>query len=111
MLRKALAASDEPSKRITTDRWRAYIKPIKDLAPEAKHIHSEWLAAEVNNNPSERLQGTFRARTKRLRGLDSIESGQRYVDGWSLNYNLFRKPKSLRNKPLVLPHIHGDMFL
>ena len=34
-----------------------------------------------------------------MRGMDSIESGQRYVDGWSLNYNLFRKHESLKNKP------------
>ena len=99
MLRKALAASDGPPKTITTDKWRAYIKPIKDLSPETKHIQSEGLAAEVNNNLSERLQGTYRAREKTLRGMDSIESGQRYVDGWTLNYNLFRKHESLRNKP------------
>ena len=99
MLRKALAASDGPPKTITTDKWRAYIKPIKDLSPETKHIQSEGLAAEVNNNLSERLQGTYRDRTKTLRGLESIETGQRYLDGWTLNYNLFRKHESLRNKP------------
>ena len=99
MLRKALAASDGPPKTITTDKWRAYIKPIKDLSPETKHIQSQGLAAEVNNNLSERLQGTYRDRTKTLRGLENIESGQRYLDGWTLNYNLFRKHESLKNKP------------
>ncbi len=99
MLRKALAASDGPPKTITTDKWRAYIKPIKDLSPETKHIQSQGLAAEVNNNLSERLQGTYRDRTKTLRSLENIESGQRYLDGWTLNYNLFRKHESLKNKP------------
>ena len=99
MLRKALAASDGPTKSITTDKWRAYIKPIKELVPEAKHIQSEGLAAEINNNLSERLQGTFRDRIKTLRSLENIESGQRYLDGWTVNYNLFRKHESLRNKP------------
>ena len=99
MLRKALAASDGPPKTITTDKWRAYIKPIKDLVPEAKHIQSEGLAAEVNNNLSERLQGTYRDRVKTLRSLESIETGQRYLDGWTLNYNLFRKHEALKNKP------------
>ena len=99
MLRKALAASDGPPKSITTDKWRAYIKPIKDLSPETKHIQSQGLASEVNNNLSERLQGTYRDRTKTLRSLENIESGQRYLDGWTLNYNLFRKHESLKNKP------------
>ena len=99
MLRKALAASDGPPKTITTDKWRAYLKPIKELVPEAKHIQSEGLAAEVNNNLSERLQGTYRDRIKTLRSLESIETGQRYLDGWTVNYNLFRKHESLKNKP------------
>ena len=98
MLRKALAASDGPPKSITTDKWRAYIKPIKDIVPEAKHIQSQGLAAEVNNNLSERLQGTYRDREKTLRGLESIETGQRFLDGWTLNYNLFRKHEGLKNK-------------
>ena len=44
---------------------------------------------------SERLQGTFRQREKTLRGLDSRETGQRYLDGWVLTYNLFREHESL----------------
>ena len=99
MLRKALAASDGPPKTITTDKWRAYLKPIKEMVPEAKHIQSQGLAAEVNNNLSERLQGTYRDRVKTLRSLESIETGQRFLDGWTVNYNLFRKHESLKNKP------------
>ena len=110
MLRKALAASDGPPKTITTDKWRAYIKPIKELAPEAEHIQSEGLAAKVNNNLSERLQGTFRARDKTLRGLENIESGQRYVDGFALNYNLFRKHHSLDNKPPAATALEAPPF-
>ena len=49
-------------------------------------------------NLSERLQGTYRSRIKTLRGMDTLESGQRYPDGWTLNYNLFRKHESLRNQ-------------
>ena len=56
------------------------------------------MTASVNNNLSERLQGTFRDRIKTLRGLDNIKSGQRYLDGWTLNYNLFRKHHSLGNR-------------
>ena len=97
VMRRALAAADRPPETITTDKWRAYLKPIRDLMPEAEHIQSEGLTAEINNNLSERLQGTYRDRTKTLRGLDSIESGQRYLDGWTITYNLFRGHHSLGN--------------
>ena len=34
-----------------------------------------------------------------LRGLDSRESGQLYLDGWVLTYNLFREHESIGGKP------------
>ena len=98
VLRKAMDAADKPPKTITTDKLRSYIKPIKDVLPEARHMQSEGLRADLNNNLSERLQGTFRSRTKTLRGMDSRETGQRYLDGWTLTYNHFRGHESLRNK-------------
>ena len=98
VLRKAAEAADKPPKTITTDRWRAYIKPIKDVLPEARHMQSEGLTADINNNLSERLQGTFRDRVKTLRGLDNIGSGQRYLDGWAFTCTLFRGHESLRNR-------------
>ena len=97
-IRKAAQAAASPPKSITTDKWRAYIKPIKEILPEAKHLQSEGLSAELNNNLSERLQGTFRDRIKTLRGMDSINTGQRYLDGWVLTYNHFREHESLRDK-------------
>ena len=98
VMRKALAAADKEPETVTTDKWRAYLRPIRELLPDAKHIKSEGLAAEINNNLSERLQGTYRDRTKTLRGLDNLESGQRYLDGWTINYNLFKKHHSLGNR-------------
>ena len=98
VMRKAAVASAEPPKTIKTDKWRAYDKGIKRVFPDAKHIKSEGLTAEVNNNQSERLQGTFRQRTKTMRGLDNRRSGQVYLDGWTLDYNLFRKHEGLRNR-------------
>ena len=85
------------AKRRNCKLW-SYIQPIKDVLPEGRHIQSEGMRADINNNLSERLQGTFRDRIKTLRGLDSIASGQRYLDGWVLTYNLFRGHESLRNK-------------
>ena len=53
---------------------------------------------ELNNNLSERLQGTFRDRDKTLRGLKQQESGQLYIDGLVLNYNFFRPHIGLKGK-------------
>ena len=98
VMRKAERASAEPPKSIKTDKWRAYNRAIANVFPDAKHVKSEGLTAELNNNQSERLQGTFRQRTKTLRGLDTRASGQLYLDGWTLDYNLFRKHEALKNR-------------
>ena len=98
VLRKAGLAADGPPKSITTDKLRSYLPAVKDVVPEAEHIQSEGMRARINNNLSERLQGTFRDRIKTLRGLDSIKTGQRYLDGWMLTYNHFRGHESLGNK-------------
>ena len=92
VMRKARDAADSPPETIKTDRLRSYQSAVKEVFPDAEHIQSEGIRSKDNNNNlSERVQGTFRQRTKTMRGLDSKESGQRYLDGWVLNYNLFRE--------------------
>ena len=98
VMRKALAAADKPAENIFTDKLRSYLPALKEVLPKAKHWQSEGLTANINNNLSERLQGTYRDRIKTLRGLDSLETGQRYLDGWQITYNLFRGHHSLRNQ-------------
>ena len=99
VMRKATRAAAQPPKTIKTDKLSSYVDAIELVwGGDVKHVQSEGIRAELNNNRSERLQGTFRQRTKTLRGLDSRESGQLYLDGWVLTYNLFREHESLRNK-------------
>ena len=96
VLRKAALAAAAPPKTIVTDKLKSYMPAVKDVLPETRHMQSEGMTADINNNLSERLQGTFRDRIKTLRGLDSSKTGQRYLDGWTLQYNLFRDHESLR---------------
>lgn len=96
VMRKAMAAADAPPRSITTDKLGSYVPAIKQVFPDAEHIQSEGLRARVNNNLSERLQGTIRDREKVLRGLEGLESGQRYFDGWLVNYNMFREHEGIR---------------
>ena len=98
VMRKAMAAADAPPRSITTDKLGSYTGAIKTVFPDAEHIQSEGLRARVNNNLSERLQGTIRDREKTLRGLDGLESGQRYFDGWAINYNLFREHEGIKGQ-------------
>ena len=98
VMRKAMAAADAPPKSITTDKLGSYTGAITQVFPDTEHIQSEGIRAELNNNLSERLQGTIKDRNKTLRGLDGLESGQRYFDGWAINYNLFREHEGIKGQ-------------
>ena len=63
--------------------------------PGTHHIVSKGIRARINNNRLERLNSTYRSRTKTLRGLDSIETGQKYLDGYRLTYNFFREHEGI----------------
>lgn len=92
--------SVNPPERIKTDGLRSYVQGIKTAFPThpVKHVVSKGIRDELNNNLSERLQGTFRDRDKTLRGLKQQESGQTYIDGLVLNYNFFRPHIGLKGK-------------
>ena len=96
VMEKALAAADGPPERITTDGLGSYVDAVRAVFPRGtEHIVSESIRSEVNNNLSERLQGTFRSRTKTQRGLQSIPTGQDYVDGYVIDYNFFKRHEAL----------------
>ena len=92
--------ADNPPRQIKTDGLRSY----RDAVPRAfptrpvKPGVSQGIKSEINNNLSERLQGTIRDRDKTLRGLKARETGQAYVDGLALHYNYFRPHESLKGK-------------
>ena len=99
VFRKAIAASQEPPRTIKTDKLKSYISAARKVFPSAQHIQSDGIRSkDNNNNRSERLQGTFRDRAKTLRGLETRETGQRYLDGWVVDYNLFRGHEALDGK-------------
>ena len=97
VMAKAKAAARKSPSTTKTDKLHSYNDGIDDVfGAEAKHIKSEGIRSlTLNNNMSERLQGTIRARDKVLRGLKSLESGQRFLDGWQMDYNFFRPHLSL----------------
>ena len=71
-------AAGKLPKTATTDQLGSYVPVIGTVMPGTRHILSQGIYEEVNNNLSERMQDTFRDRTKTLRGLQGRASGQRY---------------------------------
>ena len=68
VMRKAAQAAKNPPRIVKTDRLGSYPAAVKAVFPDAKHVQSDGIRAEINNNLSERLQGTYRQREKTLRG-------------------------------------------
>ena len=66
--------------------------------PNTRHIRTAGVNEWVNNNLSERMQNTYRAREKTLRGLYSVESGQQFLDGFTITYNHIRDHMALNGK-------------
>ena len=96
-MEKAKAAAGKDPKTIKTDKLTSYRPAITKVFPDTLHIKAQGLTSSLNNNMSERLQGTYRSREKTLRGLDSMESAQRYLDGWTITYNHMRGHEALKN--------------
>ena len=99
-MRMARERADKPPKVIKTDGLRSYRNGVKHVfaIDGVRHVVSEGIRADINNNLSERLQGTFRDRDKTLRGLKSMETGQAYINGLIVNYNYFRPHGGLDGK-------------
>ena len=96
-LEKDKAAAGREPNTITSGRLRSYGPAIKKVFPKTLHIKSQGLTSSLNNNMSEQLQGTYRSRIKTMRGLDSLESGQRNLDGWTITCNHMRGLEALKN--------------
>lgn len=94
----ASEAAESYPEVIKIDGLGSYPNAINLVFPKTKRVQSEGIRAAINNNLSERLQGTYRDREKTLRGMDSRETGQRYLNGFTLTYNFFREDESLKVK-------------
>ena len=99
-LAMARERAENHPEEIKTDGLRSYADAMPRAFPtrKVKHTISKGIRAEINNNMSERLQGTFRDRDKTLRGLKARETGQAYIDGLVTHYNFFRPHESLDGK-------------
>ena len=98
--RKPLKVAKEIANRrpdvIVTDGLQAYKDAVKaeffDISANIQnpHLRLKDFETKPNNNILERLNGTFRERTKVLRSLDSSVGAQEFVAGMQTYYNYIR---------------------
>jgi len=86
-------------KTILTDKMTAYPDGIERVfGSTVRHVQSQGMTSETNNNLAERLMGTIRERTKIMRGMKSLRTAEMVMEGWDFNYNYFRPHMALRGK-------------
>ncbi len=94
----AYRANKAPAK-IITDSLRAYLDGIELVfGSDTKHIQSGPFAETDSTNRIERMQGTIRERTKVVRGYKTLPTARIIMDGFMINYNMFRPHLSLKNR-------------
>lgn len=114
-LQKAKEITDIKPDAIVTDGLQAYNEAIKAEfyglgRIQNPHVRLKDFETKPNNNILERLNGTFRERTKVMRSLDSSVGAQEFVAGMQTYYNYIRPhqgiggltPAQMANIPINL---------
>lgn len=84
---------------VITDSNNSYPEGIElAYGSESTHIQSEPFAESNDTQKIERFHSTLKERTKVMRGLKSIESAKKFVEGWLIYYNYLRPHESLNGK-------------
>jgi len=84
---------------IYTDKLRAYLDGIElTFGADTKHRQGGPFDVESNTNKIERFHSTIKSRTKVMRGLHTLKSARKYLDGWLVHYNFFRPHMSLNDR-------------
>ena len=84
--------------QIVSDGMMTYPDAIERVfGADSEHIRAKGLTAEINTNIIERFHGTVKERTKVMRGLRTIETARKFLDGWLVHYNFFRPHTSLKD--------------
>lgn len=98
LMKQAYKVTGKIPRIIYTDKLRAYLEGIEQTFG-ADTIHKQGSPFDVgsNHNYIERFHSTLKSRTKVMRGLHTIKSARKYLDGWLVHYNFFRPHMSLKD--------------
>lgn len=99
LFRKAKSRAAHPPTTIVTDGLKSYQDGIERVfGGDTKHVVSQGIRHEINNNMSERLQGTIRERTKVMRGMETERTAKLLIDGFRLHYNHIKPHSGIGNE-------------
>ncbi len=115
-LNKAKEVTNVRPDAIVTDGLQAYRQAIKDefydmsASIRNPHIRLKDFETKPNNNIIERLQGTFRERTKVMRSLDNSISAEDFALGMQTYYNYIRPHQGINGMtPAMMANIPLDL--
>jgi len=98
LMKQAYERVGKAPRVIYTDKLRAYLDGIElTFGADTRHIQGGPFALEHKANYIERFHGTLKERTKVMRGLHTLKSARRFLDGWLVHYNFFRPHSGLPN--------------
>jgi putative transposase len=102
LMERARDKADKTPEKILTDGWKGYLDGIELVfGSDSKHIVTDPFDKDKigeNSELIERWHGTLKDRTKSLRGLKSVETATKFIDGFTVWYNYMRPHESLNGK-------------
>jgi transposase-like protein len=115
-LMDAKERADKRPLAVVTDGLQAYDQAISDVfydrsAPiKDVHFRMGTFQTKPNNNILERLNGTFRERTKVMRSLNGTEGAEDFTQGMQTYYNYIRPHQGINGKtPAEMAQIPVDL--
>ena len=100
LMKQAYERTGKIPRVIYTDKLRAYLEGIERVfGADTSHAQGVPFTIGHQANYIERFHGTLKERTKVMRGLHTMKSARRFLDGWLVHYNFFRPNMALDNKP------------
>ena len=99
LMKQAYECTGKIPRVIYTDKLRAYLDGIElTFGADTKHKYGSPFDVENNTNLIERFHGTVKERTKVMRGLHTIDTAKKFLDGWLVHYNFFRPHTALKDR-------------
>lgn len=99
LMKQAYDRTGKIPRIIYTDKLAAYLDGIElTFGADTEHRRGSPFDVEHKANYIERFHGTIKSRTKVMRGLHTIESARKFMDGWLVHCNYFRPHMSLNDK-------------
>jgi hypothetical protein len=96
LIDRAIKRAGKTPQMVLTDKLASYLDV--SYGKGAEHRQGSPFSHKDSTSIIERFHGTFKDRTKVMRGLKNFETASDYTDGWLVNYNYLRPHEGLNDK-------------